>query len=62
MLTQTLKELEADNLINRKVYLEVPPRVEYTLTTIGQELMPFISYLKDWGDKQIEREKKKKKK
>jgi len=61
MLTQTLKELEADNLVNRKVYHEVPPKVEYTLTDIGRELMPFISYLKEWGDKQIAREKKKKK-
>ncbi|WP_317196360.1 winged helix-turn-helix transcriptional regulator [Candidatus Kaistella beijingensis] len=54
MLTQTLRELETDNLINRKVYDEVPSKVEYTLTEVGQELIPFISYLKDWGDKQIE--------
>ena len=58
MLTQTLRELETDNLINRKVYHEVPPKVEYTLTEVGQELIPFISYLKDWGDKQIEKEQK----
>jgi len=57
MLTQTLRELEADNLISRKVYHEVPPKVEYTLTEIGKELIPFISYLKEWGDKQIEKEK-----
>ncbi|GAB3829355.1 winged helix-turn-helix transcriptional regulator [Pontibacter rugosus] len=59
MLTQTLRELEADNLIDRKVYLEVPPKVEYTLTEVGNELIPFISYLKEWGDKQIEAEKAK---
>lgn len=59
MLTQTLRELETDNLINRKVYHEVPPKVEYTLTEVGNELIPFISYLKDWGDKQIEKEKMK---
>ena len=58
MLTQTLRELETDNLINRKVYHEVPPKVEYTLTEVGQELIPFISYIKDWGDKQIEKEQK----
>lgn len=57
MLTQTLRELETDNLINRKVYHQVPPKVEYSLTGIGKELIPFISYLKDWGDKQIEKEK-----
>ncbi len=59
MLTQTLRELETDNLISRKVYHEVPPKVEYSLTKIGQELMPFISYLKEWGDKQMKREKRK---
>ena len=61
MLTQTLRELETDNLISRKAYHEVPPKVEYSLTKIGQELMPFISYLKEWGDKQMEREKRKRK-
>lgn len=60
MLTQTLRELETDNLINRKVYHEVPPKVEYSLTGVGKELIPFISYLKDWGDKQIEKETPKK--
>ncbi|HEY0299614.1 MAG TPA: helix-turn-helix domain-containing protein [Arachidicoccus sp.] len=57
MLTQTLRELEADNLINRKVYQEVPPKVEYTLTEIGKELIPFINYLREWGAKQMEKEK-----
>jgi len=42
MLTQTLKELESDDLITRKVYLEVPPRVEYALTATGKELIPVI--------------------
>ena len=53
MLTQTLKELEADELITRKVYLEVPPKVEYSLTETGKELIPFISQLRNWGEKQI---------
>lgn len=53
MLTQTLKELEADELITRKVYLEVPPRVEYTLTTTGKELIPFIRQMRAWGEKQM---------
>ncbi len=53
MLTQTLKELEADELITRKVYYEVPPKVEYSLTETGKELIPFISQMRSWGEKQI---------
>ena len=53
MLTQTLKELEADKLITRKVYSEVPPKVEYSLTETGKELIPFISQMRSWGEKQI---------
>ena len=53
MLTQTLKELEADELITRKVYLEVPPKVEYTLTTTGKELIPFIKLMRTWGERQM---------
>jgi DNA-binding HxlR family transcriptional regulator len=53
MLTQTLKELEADELITRKVYLEVPPKVEYSLTDTGKELIPFISLMRSLGEKQI---------
>lgn len=56
MLTQSLRELEVDNLIHRKVYQEVPPKVEYTLTEIGNELIPFIIYLKEWGERQLEKE------
>lgn len=53
MLTQTLRELEEDELVDRKVYHEVPPKVEYKLTEIGSELIPFIAHLKEWGDRQI---------
>ena len=56
MLTQTLRELEDDELISRKVYHEVPPKVEYSLTAVGLELIPFINHLKLWGDKQRARE------
>ncbi|MEO6893484.1 MAG: helix-turn-helix domain-containing protein [Ginsengibacter sp.] len=56
MLTQSLRELEDDKLVSRKVYHEVPPKVEYSLTEVGQELIPFITYLKIWGDKQIEKQ------
>jgi DNA-binding HxlR family transcriptional regulator len=54
MLTQALKELENDLLIKRKVYLEVPPRVEYSLTTTGTELIPVIDKMRLWGEKQMQ--------
>ena len=49
MLSQTLKTLEQSHLVNRKVYPEVPPRVEYSLTETGKSLMPAILALIDWG-------------
>jgi DNA-binding HxlR family transcriptional regulator len=55
MMTQTLRELEEDELVSRKVYHEVPPKVEYSLTDIGRELVPFINYLEAWGSKQMEK-------
>lgn len=61
MLTQTLRELEEDTLINRRVYHEVPPKVEYTLTEIGKELIPSIKNLMAWGDKQMKMKPKVKK-
>lgn len=56
MLTQTLRELEEDKLINRKVYAEVPPKVEYSLSETGKELIPFIDHIGAWGRKQMEKE------
>jgi len=53
MLTQTLRELEDDKLIVRKVYQEVPPKVEYSLTQTGTQLIPFIDYLAQWGEGQM---------
>lgn len=55
MLTQTLKELEADELVFRKVYLEVPPKVEYSLTKSGQELVPLIKQLRTWAVDQMDK-------
>lgn len=52
MLTQTLRELEEDELVTRKVYHEVPPKVEYSLTQVGVDLIPFINHLKDWAEVQ----------
>ena len=49
MLTVTLKSLETDGLIDRKVYPQVPPRVEYSLTELGETLLPSITMLKRWA-------------
>lgn len=53
MLTVTLRTLEADGLVNRKVYAEVPPRVEYELTERGKSLIPHIEGLVDWALQQM---------
>lgn len=49
MLTQTLRGLEADGLVSRTVYPEMPPRVEYALTERGQSFMPVMRQLLDWA-------------
>lgn len=50
MLTKQLRDLEAGGLVNRIVYAEVPPRVEYELTEAGRSLEPILHALKDWGE------------
>jgi len=57
MLTNQLRELETDKIINRKVYAEVPPRVEYSLTAIGFALKPILADLESWGRCLIEKRK-----
>lgn len=49
MLTNQLRELEADGLVFRQVYAQVPPRVEYSLTAKGQSLGPIILAMEQWG-------------
>ena len=49
MLTQQLRELEAQKLIHREVFAVVPPKVEYSLTELGKSLMPILVAMRDWG-------------
>ena len=49
VLTANLRDMEVNGLLTRKAYAEVPPRVEYTLTEIGESLKPILSAMFDWG-------------
>lgn len=49
MLAQQLRELAGDGLIHRKLYPIVPPRTEYSLTPLGQTLVPIVNAMSDWG-------------
>lgn len=49
-LSSTLKELEADKLINRREYPQIPPKVEYSLTERGRSLIPILDMMCDWGE------------
>jgi DNA-binding HxlR family transcriptional regulator len=49
MLTVTLRSLEADGLISREIFPEIPPRVEYELTDLGKSLVPHFTSLTNWG-------------
>ncbi len=53
-LTKQLRELEADGLVHREVYPQVPPKVEYSLTEMGQGLGSILVALRDWGDQNID--------
>ncbi|WP_330443590.1 winged helix-turn-helix transcriptional regulator [Flavobacterium sp. C4GT6] len=55
VLNMQLKELEKHELVSRKVYAVVPPKVEYSLTDFGKTLIPVISLMGEWGDKNEER-------
>ena len=54
MLTVTLRSLEADGLVSRTLYPEIPPRVEYELTELGRSLLPNIEQLALWAEKNME--------
>lgn len=58
MLTLQLRELEADGLVSRNVFPEVPPRVEYAVTELGLTLAPLMLSLRDWGERyRVEQQK-----
>lgn len=50
VLTAQLRDMEENGLVLRKVYAEVPPRVEYSLTPLGESLSPILSAMKIWGE------------
>lgn len=52
-LANQLKELENDGLINRKAYPEVPPRVEYTLTELGESFVPLLKQMQAWSEENL---------
>lgn len=54
MLTQQLREMERDGLIHREIYMQVPPKVEYSLTALGFTLQPVLDAMHLWGRKYLE--------
>lgn len=55
MLTKSLRELEYEGVVNRKVYAVVPPKVEYSLTDSGKSLIPILEMMAVWGQERIQR-------
>jgi len=55
MLVTQLRELEEDKILERIIYAEIPPRVEYRITAYGLSLMPVISVLQEWGLKDLKK-------
>ena len=55
MLTQQLRELEQDGLVHREVFAQVPPKVEYSLTSFGTSILPIMQSLSEWGQRYEQR-------
>ena len=53
MLTQQLRELEADGIVLREAYAEMPPKVEYSLSARGESLRPILESLYEWGERRL---------
>ncbi len=53
MLTRQLRELEQDGFLDRKIYAEIPPRVEYSITELGNSLFPIIGTMRAWGEEHM---------
>jgi len=58
MLVNQLRELEEDGILERIIYAEIPPRVEYKITRYGQSLMPVIAVIQEWGLKDLKKSSK----
>ena len=58
MLTKQLREMEADGILERKIYPEIPPRVEYFFTAFGKSLFPVIDAMSQWGMDHMEKDRK----
>ena len=56
MLSLTLRQLEADGLVERSVFAEVPPRVEYKLSAQGKSLLPLVEEMASWGRRKVKEE------
>ncbi len=55
MLTAQLRELEEDGFIERKIFAEIPPRVEYSITKSGKTIFPLLESMREWGEKQMKK-------
>ena len=53
MLTRQLWELEEDGFLDRQIYAEIPPRVEYSITELGRSIFPIIGAMRDWEEEQM---------